>query len=218
MNKENIEILGKKIGMTQIFDDSNRLIPVTVIEVTPNYILQIKTKETDGYNAIQLGFGAQKEQRKNKADLGHIKKAGVAPLHTLFEFRTEDVSKFKVGDVIGLDRFSEGEKVDVIGITKGRGFQGVVKRFRYGGGPASHGSMSHRRGGSYGNRQWPGEVRKGQGMPGRMGGDQVTVQNLIIVKVIADKNIVLIRGSFPGKKGGFIRIRKAKKAKQAILA
>lgn len=216
--KENIEILGKKVGMTQVFTEDNRLVPVTVIEAGPCPIVQVKSTEGEGYNAVQIGFGDQQERRKNKAALGHTKKAGVGPVMELVEFRTDKVDEFKVGDTLGVSQFVAGEKIDVIGTSKGRGFQGVVKRWGFSGGGASHGSMMHRRGGSYGQCQWPGEVQKGKKMPGRMGGTQITVQNLEIVKIVEDKNLLLIKGSFPGPNGGLVRIRKAKKNKAAAAA
>ncbi len=216
--KENIEILGKKIGMTQVFTEDNKLVPVTVVEVGPCTVLQVKTPEVDGYSAVQIGFQKQKEHRATKAHLGHAKKSGSGPVMEIAEFRTEDPAAFKLGDNIGVERFSQGEKVDVISITKGKGFQGVVKRWGFRGGPASHGSMWHRRGGSYGNCQWPGEVLKGKKMPGRAGGDKRTVQNLVIVKIIEDKNLLLIKGTFPGANGSSVTVRKAIKAKVAKAA
>lgn len=216
--EENIEILGKKIGMTQVFSEDGKLVPVTVVEVGPCKILQIKTTETDSYNAVQIGFKEQTEKRSTKAHLGHIKKADGKPVMHQAEFRTEKVGDYKKGDVLDITLFAEGEKVDVISKTKGRGFQGVIKRWGFSGGPKSHGSMFGRQGGSYGNCQWPGEVQRGKKMPGRMGGDRKTVQNLAIVKIIADKNIALIKGSFPGSNGSLIVIRKAKKIKKAKAA
>ncbi|PWU04396.1 MAG: 50S ribosomal protein L3 [Verrucomicrobia bacterium] len=216
--EEKIEILGKKIGMTQVFSEDGKLVPVTVVEVGPCKILQIKTTETDSYNAVQIGFKEQTEKRSTKAHLGHIKKADGTPVMHQAEFRTEKVDDYKKGDVLDITLFAEGEKVDVISKTKGRGFQGVIKRWGFSGGPKSHGSMFGRQGGSYGNCQWPGEVQRGKKMPGRMGGDRKTVQNLAIVKIIADKNIALIKGSFPGSNGSLIVIRKAKKTKTVKAA
>lgn len=216
--KENLEILGKKIGMTQVFSEDGKLIPVTVVELGPCQILQIKTTEKENYNAIQIGFQEQTEKRSSKAHLGHIKKAGGKPVMHSAEFRTEKVNEFKPGDILDTSLFAEGEKVDVISNTKGRGFQGVVKRWGFSGGPKSHGSMFGRQGGSYGNCQWPGEVQRGKKMPGRMGSDRKTVQNLIIVKIVAEKNIVLIKGSFPGSNGCLVRVRKAKKTKLPKVA
>ena len=204
--------------MTQVFDDASRLIPVTVIEAGPCPVIQVKSAEKDGYDAIQIGFRAQKEHRLSKGELGHLQKAGVDAVAELSEFRIDGESEVKAGDVLTVERFKEGQKVDVIGTSKGRGFQGVVKRHGFAGGPASHGSMFHRRGGSYGFCQWPGHVIKGKKMPGRMGGDQRTVQNLEIVKVIAEDNLILIRGSIPGSRGGLVTVRTAIKNKSANAA
>lgn len=201
--------------MTQVFDDENRLIPVTVIEAGPCPVTQIKSAEKDGYDAVQIGFRAQKERRLSKAELEHLKKAGVGPVAELSEFRTNGESEVKVGDTLTVEHFKAGQKIDVIGTSKGRGFQGVVKRHGFAGGPASHGSMFHRRGGSYGMCQWPGHVIKGKKMPGRMGGDQRTVQNLEVVKVVVEKNLLLIKGSIPGSRGGLVAVRTAIKTKAA---
>ena len=209
----NIALLGKKIGMTQVFDDANRLIPVTVIEAGPCPVTQVKSTEKDGYDAIQIGFRSQKEHRLTKAALGHFKKAGVEPVAELSEFRTSGETDINLGDMLTVERFEAGQKVDVIATTKGRGFQGVVKRYGFAGGPASHGSMFHRRGGSYGMCQWPGHVIKGKKMPGHMGDVSRTVQNLEIVKVIADKNLILVKGSIPGSRGGYVTVRTAIKTK-----
>jgi large subunit ribosomal protein L3 len=209
----NIALLGKKIGMTQVFDDANRMIPVTVIEAGPCPVTQVKSTEKDGYDAIQIGFRSQKEHRLTKAALGHFKKAGVEPVAELSEFRTNGETDINLGDMLTVERFEAGQKVDVIATTKGRGFQGVVKRYGFAGGPASHGSMFHRRGGSYGMCQWPGHVIKGKKMPGHMGDVSRTVQNLEIVKVIADKNLILVKGSIPGSRGGYVTVRTAIKTK-----
>lgn len=206
-------LLGKKIGMTQVFDENNRLVPVTVIEAGPCPVTQVKTSEKDGYSAVQIGFRAQKEHRLSKAALGHFKKAGVEPLAELREFRVENEGELNVGDVLTVEKFEAGQKIDVIGTSKGRGFQGVVKRYGFAGGPASHGSMFHRRGGSYGMCQWPGHVIKGKKMPGHMGDVQRTVQNLTVVKVIADKNLILVKGSIPGSRGSLVSVRTAVKSK-----
>lgn len=201
--------------MTQVFDDENRLVPVTVIEAGPCPVTQIKSTEKDGYDAVQIGYRAQKEHRLSKGELGHLKKASVDPVAELSEFRTNGETEFKVGDILTVDHFKAGQKIDVIGNSKGRGFQGVVKRHSFSGGPASHGSMFHRRGGSYGMCQWPGHVIKGKKMPGRMGGKQRTVQNLEVVKVITEKNLILIKGSIPGSRGGLVTVRSAIKTKAA---
>ena len=203
--------------MTQVFDDESRLVPVTVIEAGPCPVTQIKGVDKDGYAAVQIGFRAQKAHRLSKAALGHFKKAGVDPLAELREFRLKGEAEFSVGDVLTVDRFEAGQKIDVIGTSKGRGFQGVVKRYGFAGGPASHGSMFHRRGGSYGMCQWPGHVIKGKKMPGHMGDVQRTVQNLEIVQVIADKNLLLIKGSVPGSRGSLLTVRTAVKKKRSQI-
>jgi len=214
----NVSLLGTKIGMTQVFDENNRLHPVTVVQVGPCPVTQVKTVEKDGYNAVQIGFKEQKEQRLNKAKLGHLAKAKQGGLVHLREFRVEDISEFNVGDVLTAESFEEGQMIDVVGTTKGRGFQGVVKRYNFAGGPASHGSMFHRRGGSYGMCQWPGHVIKGKKMPGHMGDKRRTVQNLKVVKVLPEKNLVLIRGSVPGSIGSLLTVRTAVKNRNKQVA
>ena len=201
--------------MTQVYDGANTLVPVTVIEAGPCPVTQIKTAQSDGYEAVQIGFGAQKEQRMTKPALGHFKKAGTENLRKLAEFRVENASEFKLGDVITVAKFSEGQMVDVIGTTKGRGFQGVMKRYNFDGQPQTHGHMMHRRPGSVGCRQTPGHVYKGRKMPGHMGQVRRTTQNHPIVKILEDKNILLIKGSIPGAKGDIVIVRPAKKAKKA---
>ncbi len=208
-------IIGKKLGMTQVYDGANTLVPVTVIEAGPCPVTQIKTAQSDGYEAVQIGFGAQKTQRMSKPELGHLKKAGAEPLRKLAEFRVENASEFKLGDVITVAKFSEGQMVDIIGTTKGRGFQGVMKRYNFDGQPQTHGHMMHRRPGSVGCRQTPGHVYKGRKMPGHMGQVRRTTQNHPIVKILQDKNILLIKGSIPGAKGDIVIVRPAKKAKKA---
>jgi large subunit ribosomal protein L3 len=203
------ELIGKKIGMTQVYDDENNVQVVTVVEVGPCAVVQIKTKDSDGYDAVQIGYGEQKEHRVSKPVLGHLRKAGVGPMATLQEFRTDTPSDFELGQTLTVDKFEGIEKVDVIGTTKGRGFQGVVRRYNYAGGPASHGSMFHRRGGSYGMCQWPGRIIKNTKMPGHMGAVRRTAQNLKIVRIDAERNILLVEGSFPGTKGGIVTIRPA---------
>ena len=211
-------LLGKKIGMTQVFGENNRLHPVTVVQVGPCPITQIKTVEKDGYNAVQIGYGEQKESRLSKGKLGHLKKAKVGALTHLKEFRVDDISGFNVGDVLTVDSFQKGEKIDVIGTTKGRGFQGVVRRYNFGGGPASHGSMFHRRGGSFGMCQWPGRILKGKKMPGHMGDVRRTVQNLEIINILPEKNIILIKGSLPGSNNSLVTVRTAKKKRVKQVA
>lgn len=202
--------------MTQVYDAQNVLVPVTVVEAGPCPVVQVKTVETDGYNAVQLGFGAQKAKNTSKAEAAHAKKAGLETTpRVLNEVRLSAAPTVKAGDVVTVTAFTEGQVIDVIGITKGKGFAGVVKRFRVAGGPASHGSMFHRRIGSIGMRQTPGRSWKNQAMPGHMGSEQRTVQNLRVVKIIADKNLILVKGAIPGANGDDVIIRAGKKAKKA---
>lgn len=206
-------LLGKKIGMTQVYDAQNVLVPVTVVEAGPCPVVQVKTVETDGYNAVQLGFGARKTKNATKGESNHAKKAGleVTP-RVLNEVRLTEAYTGKAGDVITVTAFTEGQIIDVLGVTKGKSFQGVVKRWRVNGGPAAHGSMFHRRIGSIGMRQTPGRVWKNQTMPGHMGSEFRTVQNLRVVKIIADKNLILVNGAIPGANGDDVIIRSGKKA------
>ena len=204
-------ILGKKIGMTQIFDEKGVAIPVTVIEAGPCTVVQVKTKDADGYEAIQLGFGEVKEKKLIKPMKGHFTKANVTPKKHLSEFRLDEIS-YNVGDEIKADIFSVGETVDVTGTSKGKGFQGVIKRHGQSRGPMGHGSMYHRRPGSMGSTSTPGRVYKGKNLPGHMGVETVTVQNLEIVKVDSDKNVLLIKGSVPGNKGAILKIRNSSKS------
>ncbi len=209
-------LLGKKLGMTQVYDAQNVLVPVTVVEAGPCPVVQVKTVETDGYNAVQLGFGAQKAKNVSKAEAAHAKKAGLETTPRLLnEVRLAAAPTVKAGDVVTVTAFTEGQTIDVIGISKGKGFAGVVKRFRVAGGPASHGSMFHRRIGSIGMRQTPGRSWKNQAMPGHMGSEQRTVQNLRVVKIIAEKNLILVKGAIPGANGDDVIIRAGKKAKKA---
>jgi large subunit ribosomal protein L3 len=203
-------LLGKKIGMTQIYDAQNVLIPVTVVEAGPCTVVQVKTVENDGYNAVQLGFSTKKLKNTSRPELNHAKKAGLelAP-RVLGEVRLAETPAFKPGDVITVTAFKEGQIVDVIGITKGKGFQGVVRRFRVQGGPAAHGSMFHRRIGAIGMRQTPGRTWKNQAMPGHMGSVHRTVQNLSVVKIISEKNLLLIKGAIPGANGDDVIVRTA---------
>ncbi|MCF7687886.1 MAG: 50S ribosomal protein L3 [Cephaloticoccus sp.] len=203
-------LLGKKLGMTQVYDANNVLIPVTVVEAGPCAVVQVKTTDTDGYHAVQLGFAQQKLKNSSRAELNHAKKAGleVAP-RVLSEVRLTEASTAKAGDVVTVEIFTAGQLVDVIGISKGKGFAGVVKRFRVNGGPASHGSMFHRRVGSIGMRQTPGRVWKNQVMPGHMGSERRTVQNLQVVQVIGDKNLILVKGAIPGANGDDVLVRLA---------
>jgi large subunit ribosomal protein L3 len=209
MNKA---IIGKKVGMTQIFDEKGNVIPVTVIEAGPCNVVQIKTVETDGYDAVQLGFGEVKEHKVNKPEMGHFKKASVSAQKHLREFRLADVNSVKVGDVIKADVFSAGDSVDIQGTTKGHGFQGVIKRHGQSRGPMGHGSMYHRRPGSMGSTSTPGRVFKGKKLPGHMGVETVTIQNLRVVSVDLDKNVILVKGSVPGNKGSILKINNSVKA------
>ena len=208
MNKT---LIGKKIGMTQIFDEKGLVVPVTVIEAGPCVVAQVKNVETDGYNAIQLGFGDVKEKHLNRPEKGHFTKANIAAKKHLREFRVTDI-EVKVGDELKADVFEAGEKIDVQGTTKGKGFQGVIKRHGQHRGPMGHGSMYHRRPGSMGSTSTPGRVFKGKKLPGHMGMQTVTIQNLDVVRVDMDKNVILVKGSVPGPKGAILKIRKTVKA------
>ena len=205
-------IIGKKIGMTQIFDEAGKVIPVTVIEAGPCTIAQVKTVETDGYDAIQLGFGEVKESKVNRPEKGHFAKANIAPKKHLREFRVDSIESYKVGDEVKADLFAAGDKIDVQGTTKGKGFQGVIKRHGQHRGPMAHGSMYHRRPGSMGSTSTPGRVFKGKKLPGHMGVQTVTIQNLDVVAVDMDKNVILVKGSVPGVKGAILKIKTSVKA------
>ena len=204
MNKA---IIGKKIGMTQIFDENGVAIPVTVIEAGPCVVAQVKTVETDGYNAIQLGFGDVKDKHINKPEQGHFAKSKIANKKYLREFRFDEIENVKVGDELKADIFAAGEKIDVQGKTKGKGFQGVIKRHGQHRGPMGHGSMYHRRPGSMGACSTPSRVFKGKKLPGHMGTLTVTIQNLDVVRVDLDKNVLLVKGSVPGPKGAILKIK-----------
>ena len=206
-------IIGRKVGMTQIFDEKGNVIPVTVIEAGPCSVIQVKTVETDGYDAVQLGFGTVKEKKLNKPEKGHFTKVKVTPVKHLREFRLADVSNVKVGDEIKADVFTAGETVDIQETTKGKGFQGVIKRHGQSRGPMGHGSMYHRRPGSMGSTSTPGRVFKGKKLPGHMGMETVTIQNLEVVRVDLDKNVILVKGSVPGNKGAILKIRNSVKSK-----
>ncbi|AZR74718.1 50S ribosomal protein L3 [Anoxybacter fermentans] len=203
-------ILGRKIGMTQIFTEEGEVIPVTVVEAGPCVVVQKKTKEVDGYDAYQIGFGEIKPKHVNKPLKGHFEKAGVEPKKYLREVKFDQ--EYNVGDVIKVDIFKEGEKVDVIGTSKGKGFAGTIKRWNFHRGPMSHGSKFHRAPGSLGASTFPARVFKGKKMAGRMGGKRVTIQNLEIVRVDPERNLLLIKGSIPGPKKGLVIIREAVKA------
>ena len=206
-------ILGRKIGMTQVFTKSGKLIPVTVVEVEPNVITQIKTKENDGYEAIQLGFDTKREKLATKASVGITNKANTTPKRFFREIRGVDVSKYSLGQEVKVDIFAEGEMVDVTGTTKGKGFQGVIKRHGQSRGPMGHGSMYHRRPGSMGPTSTPGRVFKGKKLPGHMGVQTITIQNLEVVRVDLDKNVLLVKGSVPGAKGAILKIKSSVKTK-----
>lgn len=207
-----IGIVGKKAGMTRIFTEEGQSIAVTVLEVTPNRVTQVKTVETDGYSALQITYGEKKASRVNKADSGHFAKANVQPGRGLFEFRTEE--EFAVGDELTVAQFEAGQKVDVTGSSKGKGFQGGVKRWNFAMQDATHGnSISHRAPGSIGQCQTPGRVWKGKKMAGHMGAEQVTTQSLVVVRVDADNNLLLVKGAVPGATGSDVIVKPAVKAK-----
>ena len=201
-------IIGKKVGMTQIFDESGKVIPVTVVEAGPCVVTQKKTVETDGYVAVQLGFGDVAEKKLSKPEAGHLKKAGVAPKKYLKEFRLDGAADMNVGDEVKADTFAAGDKIDVTGISKGHGYQGVVKRWNAGRTPMSHGGGPvHRHAGSMGSTTDPSRIFKGKIGAGQMGCDQVTIQNLDIVKVDPELNMIAVRGAIPGPKGGLVLIK-----------
>lgn len=204
-------ILGKKLGMTQIFTEEGIVVPVTVVEAGPNVVTQIKTVEKDGYNAIQVGFEDAKEKSLNKPQKGHLAAANVLKKH-LKEFRVDAVEEFTVGQEIKADLFAAGEKIDVTGTSKGKGFQGPIKRHGQSRGPESHGSRYHRRPGSMGACSFPGRVFKNKKLAGHMGSVKVTVQNLEVVRVDADKNLILVKGAIPGPKGSMVTIKEAVKS------
>lgn len=213
-------LLGKKIGMTQIFASDGKVVPVTVIEASPNLITQVKSVESDGYNALQIGGGVVKDKQVTKPQKGHFAKANVKPVKFLREVRLSNVPEQKVGDVITVDIFAEGEIVDVVGTSKGKGFAGTIKRHNFSRGPMGHGSKSHREPGSMGPRisGGGGKVFKGKKLPGRMGGERVTVQCLTVARVDAERNLILIKGAIPGPKNGTVLIRNTvKPAKTAAV-
>jgi large subunit ribosomal protein L3 len=206
-----IGLLGRKIGMTRVYDSNGKATPVTVIEAGGNSLVQVKTPEKEGYSGIQVGFETQKESRLNKAELGHFKKARVEPKKLLREFRLPDGAQVP-GDVdLSVNQFQPGEFVDIIGRSKGKGFQGVVKKHNFAGQPAAHGSKMHRRNGAIGNRSTPGRVWKNMGMPGHLGDERVTVQNLRVVQVRGEENVILVSGAVPGANGSYVVVRPAKK-------
>ena len=204
-------ILGKKVGMTQVFGDKGEVYPVTVIEAGPCVVVQKKTMEHDGYAAVQVGFGAVKETKVNKPEAGHFKKAGVGPFKYVREMRLEDADGYQLGQEIKADIFASGEKVDVIGTSRGKGFAGGIKRHNFKRGPMGHGSKYHRRVGSLQSRD-ASRVFKGRKMPGRLGGDRVTVLNVSVVRVDPEKNLLLIKGAVPGATGSLVSVRNATKS------
>lgn len=203
-------ILGRKLGMTQVFSKDGKLIPVTVVEIEPNVVTQIKTMENDGYEAIQLGFNTKREKLSNKAEKGHVNKANTAPKRFFKEIRGVDISKYQLGQELTVEVFEEGEMVDVSGISKGKGFQGVIKRYNQSRGPMGHGSQYHRGVGSLGTMR-PMRVFKGKKLPGHMGNVSVTMQNLEVVAVIPEENVILIKGNVPGPKKSLVIIKSAVK-------
>jgi large subunit ribosomal protein L3 len=204
-------IIGKKIGMTRIFDSKGEVVPVTVIEAGPCPVIQIKTKEKEGYNAVQLGFGEKRKTLFTKPVLGHFSKAKLEPKRSLKEVKYKEGEKLETGQEIKVDIFKVGEKVDVIGISKGLGFQGGVRRYHFRGGPKSHGQSDRERApGSIGGSSFPSRVWKGQKMAGRMGNEKKTVKNLEVMEVDVEKNILLVKGAVPGKKNSILAIKKAK--------
>ncbi|RUS51881.1 50S ribosomal protein L3 [Kurthia sp. 3B1D] len=204
-------ILGRKIGMTQVFAENGDLIPVTVIEATPNVVLQKKTVDTDGYEAIQIGFEDKREKLSNKPEQGHVAKANTAPKRFIREIRNADLAEYEIGQEVKVEIFAEGDVVDVTGVTKGKGFQGVIKRHGQSRGPMAHGSRYHRRPGSMGPVA-PNRVFKQKNLPGQMGGNVVTIQNLEIVKVDAERNLLLVKGNVPGSKKALITVKSGIKA------
>ena len=205
-------ILATKIGMTQIFAEDGSLVPVTVLEAGPCVVLQVKTDENDGYEAVKVGFGSKRETLINKPMMGMFQKAGTTPKRFVREFRLDDAANFAVGDEIKAETFAAGDKIDVSAISKGKGFQGAIKRLGQHRGPMAHGSKFHRHQGSNGACSDPSRVYKGKGMPGQMGGKKVTVQNLEIVRVDAEDNLILVKGTVPGPRKALVTIKDAVKA------
>ncbi len=205
-------IVGEKVGMTQVWDEQNRLVPVTVLKVTPARVVQVKTPDSDGYSAVQVTYGLQKLSRVNKPELGHFGKAGVEPGKKVLELRLDDVSSYSVGDTIAADVFEAGAKVDVTSVSKGKGFAGTMKRHNFKGQGASHGNHKHHRApGSIGACATPGRVFKGTRMSGRMGGDKTTTLNLTVVQADAERDLLLVKGAVPGARGSTVIVRTAVK-------
>jgi len=201
-------LLGKKIGMTNVFSSDGKLVPVTVVQAGPCVVTQIKTKEVDGYNAFQLGVDEKKVEKLTKPIAGHLKKTTDKGFRVLREFRTDDLGEVEPGAVLGIDVFAIGDKVNISGISKGRGFQGTIKRHGFSRGPETHGSRNHRKPGSIGNSAWPGRVFKGKKLPGHMGTNRETVKNLTIVDIKHEDNLLLVKGAVPGFKTGILEVRK----------
>ncbi|MGI0485336.1 50S ribosomal protein L3 [Pantanalinema rosaneae CENA516] len=205
-----IGILGTKLGMTQVFDEAGKAVPVTVVQAGPCTITQIKTVDTDGYSAIQVGYGEVTEKALNKPELGHLAKSGCSPVRHLHEYRLDDAAQFELGQQLKADTFAAGQTVDVIGTSIGRGFAGYQKRHNFKRGPMAHGSKNHRLPGSTGAGTTPGRVYPGKRMAGRLGGSQVTVRQLTVVRVDAERNLLLIKGAIPGKPGALVNVVPAK--------
>ena len=207
-------ILGTKVGMSQVFAENGDLVPVTVVEVLPNVVAAVKTVESDGYNAVQIGYGAVKEKNLTNPVKGQFDKAGIDPVKYLREFRLADKPEYTVGQTLAVDIFAAGEIVDIVGTSKGKGFAGTIKRWNHQRGPESHGSKNHRQTASLGARMsgGGGKVFKGKRMPGQLGGERVTVQNLEVVRVDADRNILLVKGGIPGAKGSLVMVKTAVKS------
>lgn len=203
------EVFGKKLGMTQLFNDNDEVVAVSVIAVEPNVVTQLRTTDTDGYEAVQLGFGAIKEHKVNKPMAGHFKKQGAPARRYLREVRVDAASDHKVGEEVGLSAFTDVKKVDVTGVSKGKGFAGVMRRYGFAGGPGGHGAHFHRAPGSVGQCATPSRVFKGVRLPGHMGCDRVTVKNLEVVRIDDESNVILVKGAIPGGKNGIVRIRMA---------
>lgn len=204
-------LLGKKLGMTQIFTEDDRLVPVTVIEAGPCVVTQVKTDATDGYNAVQIGYGEMREKHVNQPTRGHFEKSGASPRRHITELRLENVGEYDLGQELKADTFAVGDRADVIGVTKGRGFSGGMKRWGFSGGPAGHGSHFHRRTGSVGMAAYPARVIKGKRSPGQYGNKRCAVTNLKVVKVDPEQNLIMIHGAVPGARGAILLLRETKK-------
>ena len=202
-------ILGRKLGMTQVWDENDNIVPVTVIQAGPCTISQVKTKATDGYEAVQIGFGEIKPKHVTKPLAGHFEKQGVEPMRYLREVRVEDAAQYHTGDLVTVEAFADVKAVDVTGVSKGKGFQGTIKRWNFSRGPMTHGSRNQRRPGSIGQCAYPARVRKGLHMAGHMGNERVTVKNLKLVRVDAEQNLMLIKGAVPGGKNALVQVRMA---------